>query len=197
VIPSLVIFELLGAWLSERTLRKWREWTVGEQEAFREPECGEHEFSLSALLGDRVVEITAATKDEAIFQLARACVTLSIASDMETIRTLIEEREQLGSTGIGDGIALPHCRTDLVERTLIICGIMQKPLPWGAPDLQPVELVFLIVNPDRYPEQHLQAIRMVSMALQQTDFKHGIRRAFFQNDLQKYLKRVSNILQNS
>ncbi len=169
VIPALVIFELFGAWLSENTLIKWREWTVGERDALRAPEHGDHEWSLAALLNDRVIEITAATKDDTIAELARSCVTTGIASDMEIIRRLIEEREQLGSTGIGDGIALPHCRTALVEQTQVVCGVMRTPVPWDAPDLIPVELVFLIVNPDNAPEQHLKAIRAISLALQHAD----------------------------
>ena len=191
VIPALVIFELLGAWLSEKTLRKWREWTIGEREALRAPKNAPLDPSLLELLGDRVVEISAATKDEAISQLARSCDALGLVSEIETMRALIEEREELGSTGIGDGVALPHCRTELVEHTRIICGIMQQPIPWGAPDLQPVETAFLLVTPENAPDQHLQAIRTISLALQHPDFIRDLKQAFAEGAVQSYTEKFS------
>jgi hypothetical protein len=66
-----VVFEPGGAWLSEKTLIRWREWTTGKREAFTAPEKGEHDFSLDGLPGDRVFEMMATTKEEAIFELAR------------------------------------------------------------------------------------------------------------------------------
>lgn len=193
IIPALVIFELGGAWLSEKTLLKWREWTVGEREAFLSPEHGEHDFSLSGLLGDRVFEMMATTKEEAIFELARFCVKRAIVPDIETVRQGVQEREQLGSTGIGDGIALPYCQTGVVDQTLVVCGILRNPIAWETSDLKPVDLVFLIINPDQYPEKHLQAIRTISIALQHADFKWDIKQAFAQNTVVKYLKRFSNV----
>ena len=188
VIPALVIFELLGAWLSEKTLRKWREWTIGEREALLGPQRDQHALTLSDLLADRVFEITATTKEGAISQLAQYCASTGIVTHGEAVSNLIWEREQLGSTGIGDGIALPHFRTKLVEHTRIVCGLMQTPIPWGAPDLQPVEIAFLLVTPEHSPEQHLQAIRTIGMARQQADFiqklKQGLAQNTLQNDLQ-------------
>ncbi len=190
IIPAIVMFELVGAWLSEQTLLKWREWTVGEREARAFPEPGEHDFSLPALLADRVFEIAATTKDGAIAELARYCAEIGIAPDMEMVQNLIWEREQLGSTGIGGGIALPHCRTSVVARTQVVCGIARHPVPWGAPDLQPIELVFLILNPDQYPEHHLKAIRTISFALQHTDFLRDIKQAFVQGAVRAYLEQL-------
>lgn len=193
VIPALVIFELTGAWLSERTLLKWYEWTVGEREALLTPERGEYDFPLDDLLGDRVFEMMATTKEEALIELGRFCVTRKIVPDMKLALHPIREREQLGSTGIGNGIALPHCRTGVVQRTIVVCGILRYPVAWGAPDLQPVDLVFLLLNPDQEPEQHLQAIRTISIALQHPDFKHDLKQAFAQNIVGDYLQHISNV----
>ena len=175
IIPALVIFELLGAWLSKKTLRKWREWTVGEGEALRFPEQGEHDVSLSDLFQGEIFGISSATKEGAIDELARSCATLGIAPDAESVRERMWEREQLSSTGIGNGIALPHCHTDAIARAQVLRGLTRHPIPWGAPDLQPVQLIFLIINPGQHPEQHLKAIRTISLALQHPDFLRKLK----------------------
>lgn len=193
MIPALVIFELSGAWLSEKTLLKWREWTVGEREALLTPERGKHDFSLNGLVGDRIFEMLATTKEEALFELARFCVTRELAPDIDLVLKPIQEREQLGSTGIGNGVALPHCRTGIVRQTLVVCGILRHPVAWGAPDLQPVDLIFLVLNSDQEPEQHLHALRAISSALQQANFKRDFKQTFTQNRIRPTIGRSATI----
>lgn len=189
IIPALVIFEISGAWLSEKTLIKWREWTVGEREALLSPERGTRDVSLDSLLGDRIFEIMAPTKEQALVELARFCVTRKIVPDMELALNLIQEREQLDSTGIGNGVALPHCRIGAIQQPLIVCGILRRPIAWGAPDLQPVDIIFLLLSPDQEPERHLQAIRTLSLALRHPEFKHDLKHAFADNAVRGCLQR--------
>lgn len=75
------------------------------------------------------------------------------------------ERENLGPTGVGHGIALPHARLPEVER---VCGIflrLEKPLNFDAVDRQPVDLVFALLAPENAGVEHLKALALISRSL--------------------------------
>ncbi|NOT09247.1 MAG: PTS sugar transporter subunit IIA [Gemmatimonadales bacterium] len=68
-------------------------------------------------------------------------------SDASGMLRILERREALGSTGIGRGVAIPHCRTHLVPRLRVVFGRAVPALPWDAIDGQPVSNIFLLVAP--------------------------------------------------
>ena len=72
-------------------------------------------------------------------------------TDAELIVSTLLKREELGSTGIGKGIAIPHCRSLAVEKLEIAVGKTQKPINFNAIDKKPVSLVFLIIAPPQDP----------------------------------------------
>jgi nitrogen PTS system EIIA component len=73
---------------------------------------------------------------------------LRVDSDAEeTLRRLLERREQLGSTGVGRGIAIPHCRATVIPQLRLAFGRVPAGLPYDAIDGQPVQNLFLIVAP--------------------------------------------------
>jgi nitrogen PTS system EIIA component len=72
------------------------------------------------------------------------------------------EREQLGSTGIGAGIAIPHCKLTGLKRGVLAIGLVPKGVDFGAADGQPVRVFFLIVSPSESPSEHLQVLSAIS-----------------------------------
>jgi PTS system nitrogen regulatory IIA component len=74
----------------------------------------------------------------------------------------LEEREDLGSTAIGAGVAIPHCKLQGLQSVILAIGIHESGVEFGADDGQPVRLFFLIVLPDNEPTAHLQALSAVS-----------------------------------
>lgn len=185
VIPALVIFELGGAWLSERTLIKWKNWVVGEtrvitggmleEEEEKALEKLEVDFSFEGLLQNRIFRLKAQDKKSAIDLMAEKFVSTGMIYDKEIILNSIMEREKLASTGVGSGIAFPHCRTGVVESVKVICGIIEDPVDWKSADGKPVDTVFMIVTPEKYPEEHLKALRSISVAVRDKDFRNGLR----------------------
>jgi PTS system nitrogen regulatory IIA component len=84
----------------------------------------------------------------------------------ETLLRALHEREQLHSTGIGDGIALPHARNalvGLVDKPIIVFGRHDKGVPYGAVDGKPAQLFFLLVAPT--VTQHLAILARISRVL--------------------------------
>ncbi|HEY0782000.1 MAG TPA: PTS sugar transporter subunit IIA, partial [Thermoanaerobaculia bacterium] len=72
------------------------------------------------------------------------------------------EREQLGSTGIGSGIAIPHCKLPGLAHGVVALGIVPEGVDFGAIDGNPVKLFFLVLSPPESPAEHLQILAAIS-----------------------------------
>ena len=82
-----------------------------------------------------------------------------------TTRTLFDklwEREQLGSTAIGGGIAIPHCKVDRLKSGVVGARPGREGVDFGAADGQPVRLFFLVISPSQSPAEHLQILAAIS-----------------------------------
>ena len=89
--------------------------------------------------------------------------------DPTTVIDALIERENLGPTAVGKGIALPHARLEGIEE---VCGIfvrLEKPLEFDAADRQPVDLIFALLAPINAGVQHLKALALVSRTMRNGD----------------------------
>ncbi|KZY30203.1 PTS lactose transporter subunit IIC [Roseovarius sp. HI0049] len=77
----------------------------------------------------------------------------------------LQERESLGPTGVGHGVALPHARLDCVEEVIGAMVVLEKPINFDAVDRQPVDLVFSLFAPSDAGVEHLKALALVSRTL--------------------------------
>ncbi len=107
-------------------------------------------MNLASLLSkDRVnLSLGAGKREEIIKELVEP---IKKGSDAELIVSTLLKREELGSTGIGKGIAIPHCRSLVVDKMEISVGRTIKPVNFNAIDKKPVSLIFLIVAPPQDP----------------------------------------------
>ena len=80
----------------------------------------------------------------------------------------LQERESLGPTGVGHGIALPHARLDDISRIIGIFLRMERPLDYDSVDRQPVDLVFALFAPKESGVEHLKALALVSRTMRDT-----------------------------
>ena len=85
-----------------------------------------------------------------------------VVGDADMLYQRLFEREELGSTGIGDGVAIPHCKIDGLDGVKMAVGISAKEVDFGATDDRPVRLFVLIVSPEDHPADHLHALAAVS-----------------------------------
>jgi fructose-specific phosphotransferase system IIA component len=111
------------------------------------------------------LDIDIATKEDLFRYLAKELLQQRrITSDTRFFNALME-RETVISTGIGDGIAIPHAKdTTVIFPTLLVLRL-NKPLPYESLDQQPVKLVFCIAMPEAYHKEHLQLLAKVSTSL--------------------------------
>ncbi|MEY4779467.1 MAG: hypothetical protein RLZZ607_780 [Pseudomonadota bacterium] len=77
----------------------------------------------------------------------------------------LQERESLGATGVGHGIALPHARLDDLDRIVAVFLRMEKPLDYDSVDRQPVDLIFGLFAPKESGVDHLKALALVSRTM--------------------------------
>lgn len=75
------------------------------------------------------------------------------------------ERESLGPTGVGHGVALPHARLDDIDRVVGVLVLLEKPISFNAVDRQPVDLAFALFAPRESGVEHLKALALVSRTL--------------------------------
>ena len=89
--------------------------------------------------------------------------------DAEGLFQALWEREQLGSTGLGGGVAVPHCKMPDLERVLLAIGHTRDAVDFGAIDGNPVQLFFVVVSPSSEPAAHLQCLAAISKWVQHSD----------------------------
>ena len=111
-----------------------------------------------------IPNLRAANKRQALQELARRAASLCGLDEHKIFETLLE-REQLGTTGIGAGTAVPHGRLPDLTRPVALFARLEKPLEFDAIDSQPVDLIFLLLTPSDASADHLKALARISRLL--------------------------------
>ncbi len=97
--------------------------------------------------------------------------------DKEKIMGILLERESLGSTGVGQGIGIPHGKTGNVKKLVAALGISKKGLNFDSLDGEPVYIVFLLLAPDDSAGPHLKALARISRLLKDKYFRDTLKLA--------------------
>ncbi len=110
-----------------------------------------------------VTDLAATTRDAAIAEMIQSLkgVGQFADADVTDVTAAVLRREQLGSTGIGHGVAIPHSRHRDVPNLVGTVGISQAGLAFDSIDGEPVHLIFLLISPDQQPGPHLRALDAV------------------------------------
>lgn len=126
-----------------------------------------------------LVDLEATTKEAAIREIVeslRASGQIG-AVEQESIVRAIMNREELGSTGIGQGVAVPHTRHPSVERLMGTVALSRRGVQFAALDGDPVDILFLLVSPPDRPGDHLRALENISRHLKDERFVSFLRQA--------------------
>ena len=130
------------------------------------------------LTPDRVLlDARARDKNQLINEIARAFGRLVPGLTPETVQAALQAREQLGSTGLGAGFALPHARIDGIESFLGLFMRLAKPIEFDAIDGKPVALVFVLLIPSENTTPHVAALAAISRRFRDSDLVTRLRTA--------------------
>ena len=122
-------------------------------------------------LEDIIPELSAETKEEVLGELAARVASRHSGLEGEEVLRILLERERLGSTGIGDGIAIPHGKLKKLEQPLLAFGRSSKGVDFGSLDGRKVALFFLLLAPEEAVGLHLKMLARISRILKDPDVR--------------------------
>lgn len=114
------------------------------------------------------------SKKQALQELACKAAELTGLESREIFDTLLQ-RERLGSTGVGRGIAIPHGRMPTLDRIVTVFARLEQPIEFDAIDNEKVDLIFLLLAPEQAGADHLKALARISRLLREPDAIRGLR----------------------
>lgn len=131
------------------------------------------------LLDERSVCLDAAPQDKAsaITELVEIMARSGCINDVSKYRDAVFERESQSSTGFGEGIALPHAKSDAVDRPGLAAMVVPKGVEFEAFDDEPVYLFFMIASPLQASDAHLDVLARISTLMMKGDFRDGLLQA--------------------
>ncbi len=122
--------------------------------------------------------LEAASKKQALQELAAKASELpGIAITSREIFDTLLQRERLGSTGLGRGIAIPHVKFRELDRIHCLFARLNKPIDFEALDDEPVDLIFLLLAPEHASGDHLKALARISRLLREPETSKRLREA--------------------
>jgi len=113
-------------------------------------------------------------KKQAIMELAAKAAELTGQSEREIVEILLQ-REKLGSTGVGNGVAIPHGKLPKLNRLFGLFARLDRPIDFESLDNQPVDLIFLLLAPEGAGADHLKALARVARLLRDPDVMEKLR----------------------
>lgn len=123
-------------------------------------------------VADVLLKLSSASRDDVLAEFASVVAERYPAVEERELLQLLQDRESLGSTGIGDGIAIPHCTSPALKAPVILFGRSDTGIDFCAADNKPVSLLFLMVTPEGDAAIHLKLLSRISRILKSA----GIRR---------------------
>lgn len=136
-------------------------------------------MKITDILGKQAIKLgmEATDKEGALKELVEVLAKVKDIGDKKALVKGLIERENLGSTGIGQGIAIPHAKTDRIAELIAVLGISRKGVDFDALDGEPVFIFFLLAAPKDSAGPHLKALAKISRLLRDNYFCELLKRA--------------------
>jgi PTS system nitrogen regulatory IIA component len=130
-----------------------------------------------------ILEMKAATKEAALRELAGVAATLCGRFTEETLYNVLVERETVGSTGVGNGVAIPHGKIDGLDEILLCFGRSRTGINFDAIDNRPAHLFVLLLSPANKAGEYLQTLAAVSRILKQQEKRQQLLDSTSRDDI--------------
>ncbi len=123
------------------------------------------------------VPLEAADKTGTITELVDLLADQGLLTDRDLVLQAILDRERTASTGIGQGLAVPHGKSSGCDRLVMALGKPAEPLDFDSKDGKPVEIIVLLASPPQKTGPHIQALARISRLMMMESFRQGVRAA--------------------
>lgn len=149
-----------------------------------------NKIDLTKMIDENLVSFGLDVKDknDAIVKIAKMMVDANKVSDKDIYIKGIFDRENEVSTGIGMGIAIPHCQSDVVKTGAFSLVRLKEPIEWGSLDDHPVDYVIMLAAPKNGDNMHLRMLSTLAMNLMDDTFRNGLLEASSVEDIKKVFK---------
>lgn len=134
---------------------------------------------------DLVCFTTSKTRNEVIRELCECLSKKKVVEDSKLFFDAVMKREQIVSTGIGFGIAIPHAKLEEIEDFFISIGISKDPIDWNSVDRNPVHIIVVIGGPASETKKYLQILSQVTLFLKDEKLRKVLLEAKCQEDVVK------------
>ncbi len=133
-------------------------------------------MKLQDILSEDVIKVPLENtdKDRVIEEMVNALFDSKKVEDREAVLKAVLDRERVMSTGVGDGVAIPHGKADGVKQLVASFGITKQDVDFGSIDDKPVRLVFLLVGPYDQTGPHLKALSRISRLMHKAEFRDSL-----------------------
>ena len=139
---------------------------------------------------DVLLNVNVADKESLLKKISEYAEEIGFTNDPEGLLGSFKKREEEYSTGLQDGFAIPHAKSEAVERVGIIYVRLEKPIEWKTYDNKPVTDVFaLMVPPKNAGNTHLKMLANLSTALLEDDFKQNLKTLNDSQEIAKYIRK--------
>jgi len=119
-------------------------------------------------------DLTSATKADVLIELTDALLRVEPSLNRDEVVAVLQEREQLGSTGIGDGVAIPHGKLRKLDKLLISFGRSRNGIDFDSMDGRAAQLFFLLVAPEESVGVHLKTLARISKLLKNPEVRQAL-----------------------
>jgi len=134
------------------------------------------------------VKLKSRTKEEILQELVSLLEKTNQVTDREEFLRVIREREELGSTGIGYNIAIPHARSSAIKSLAGAFGISKEGVDFDALDKEPVHLFFLLGAPQKASGNYLKALAVISRFLRRKKARQDLMKVKIPKDVEKIIE---------
>ena len=138
-------------------------------------------------------DLSAKTKIEALTELVNTMIRSGFKLNSSSVIEILQQRENLGSTGIGDGVAIPHGKIPELDDLIVAFGRSTEGIDYDSLDGKPVHLFFLLLAPENSSGQHLKVLAQISKMLKVANFRKKLLKAKSQSDLYKIIIDQENL----
>ena len=148
-------------------------------------------MKISELIGDDLIigELKGGAKLEVLQEFASLLYDAGKVDDKEGLTRVLAARESLGSTGIGDGVAIPHGKLKGLKGLVLAFGRSRAGIDFDSLDGEPAHLFFLLLAPDDAPGEHLKALARISRMMKNSDLRESLLKAASVKEIRRALSR--------
>jgi PTS system nitrogen regulatory IIA component len=146
-------------------------------------------MKISEILGKDfiIADLSGKDKQSVLTELTNFLENNETIKNKDVLYSALLEREKLGSTGIGENVAIPHAKSDEIDQILTLFGRSIEGIEFDSLDQKPVHFVWLVIAPTHSTGHHLKALARISRLLKNQNLREGILKAQNKNEIYSIL----------